>query len=695
MTEPTESVGESHPAAADPLPADDNPLPAGDRATAIPDGRRPLVRAGLRGFLDLTRVDVLTVVLLVILAFALRVLSPIVLDVGNQNGNGPPVQVLGVGAAYNSDPHACKVVPVPPDGHDASVCGQVFDEVYFPTDAANDLGRYQPTSCPQKWDPTNCQPRDPAVTASDSAGAECQRHPDAAKCAVSAVSYFDPEPPLTKLMMAPSIRFLGFTTTGWRMSQVVFGSLLVGLVYLIALRLRRDRFFATAAALFVCLDGLAFVESRTGVIDIIAVFFAALFSYTFLLHWQARTRRQWRVTCYAMAIAGGLAFAAKITALAPALVVASMVLVRLGAPLLGTLFPALHRLSGPRRHETILWKGSAGRRWWFHYGVGVLLVGIIFCCSFARFLTVPHQDVFRFIGCDPKAGLTTASPPSDSLQVPVTTVAGIKVLDPVTAVRNIVDTTSAELQYHSNECHGHPYASRWYTWPAMTHPVLFYASYAPLPDKSPGQASITNMGNPALWWPGVLALLFCIWRMLGGPMALRATVGALGVISTFLMIVTFRAGEQPIDPSTLTQPGPVHLSILFGIAFLGVGVFCGFGVLGAVISRRFVPAFIVLGYYSSWMLWVVGNAQRVLFFYHALQMMVFTALALAYALTTIRRQVVTLRSRAGRTRFISLAPVSYAAVALAVAAFVFFYPIWTAIPQAPADHQMRIWVDTG
>ena len=36
------------------------------------------------------------------------------------------------------------------------------------------------------------------------------------------------------------------------------------------------------------------------------------------------------------------------------------------------------------------------------------------------------------------------------------------------------------------------------------------------------------------------------------------------------------------------------------------------------------------------MMWVPGNERRVLFFYHALGMLLFTALALAYALTAIR-----------------------------------------------------------
>src|SRR5471030_724840 len=60
-----------------------------------------------------------------------------------------------------------------------------------------------------------------------------------------AESYFDPEPPLAKLLMAPPIAVFGFNSWTWRLGTTLFGSLLVGLMYLVALRLRRDRFFAT------------------------------------------------------------------------------------------------------------------------------------------------------------------------------------------------------------------------------------------------------------------------------------------------------------------------------------------------------------------------------------------------------------------------------------------------------------------
>ena len=115
-----------------------------------------------------------------------------------------------------------------------------------------------------------------------------------------------------------------------------------------------------------------------------------------------------------------------------------------------------------------------------------------------------------------------------------------------------------------------------------------------------------------------------------------------------------------------------------------------FGVLAvicAVVSRRLVPALCVLGYSAAWLMWVLGNEKRVLFFYHMLGALPFMALAYAYALTALRRVHVTVGNRS-----VSLAPLSYAALALVVAGFVFFYPMWTGAPLTSADHEMRLWV---
>src|SRR5579862_5548833 len=635
---------------------------------SVSDGGPPLVRAGLRGFLDLGRFDVIAVIALVVLAFGLRFASPILPDFLSGTGT---LNAYGVGYPTTSGSGAeCTTVPVGKAGDvggvkvnhiDINVCGYVFDEIYFPVDAAKDL-------------------RQPAE------------------------SYFDPEPPLAKLLMAPPIAFFGFNSWTWRLSTTIFGSLLVGLMYLVALRLRRDRFFAMVTAAFICFDGLAFVESRTGVIDIIAIFFVALFYYVFLLHWQARTRAQWRITLYVMAGVAGLAFAAKLTALAPLVVAGGLIVMRGLAPYLAGFIPWLRRIAGPGRGEAIMWRHAAGPRAILHYALAGLIALAIFGASFSRYETIQHTDVYFFTGCNPAVSGLPGTPVT--LNVPVMKVGSVTVPNPVEAIDNIVQITAASLRYHAEECHSHPYSSLWLTWPIMEHPVLFYAS-----SQSNGSVEqITDMGNPAIWWLGILALLFCLWRLTRGPNLWRLLVALVGLGSLVAMIILYQAAVRyhnpnnfhtsytasqftalfHMDPSSQYEIARTSPGSWFAVAYVGMIVFAALVAVSAVISRRFVPAFIILGYVASWMMWVPGNERRVLFFYHALGMLLFTALALAYALTAMRR----IRIPFGR-REISLAPVSYAVIGSVLAAFIFFYPMWTAMPVSSADQQMRVWVDVG
>jgi len=168
-----------------------------------------------------------------------------------------------------------------------------------------------------------------------------------------------------------------------------------------------------------------------------------------------------------------------------------------------------------------------------------------------------------------------------------------------------------------------------------------------------------------------------------------------------------KAGGKPDQPNTVyssasafenatgrkpapdDEIGPEHPGVLFDIGFAGVALFCIGSVLSAVAARRFVAGFIVLGYVTSWMMWVPGNDQRILFFYHALGMLLFAVLALAYGLTWLWNFRVEFEGR----RY-TLAPLALALVGTVVAGFIFFYPIWTGTPLPYADSGMRAWYDT-
>ncbi len=689
--DPRGSASEPEPVAGLPAPQGDPPAgapsvaappPAAQPAATTPSHRTPIPlgpvpRPGARAFLELDRTDVLWLIALVAIAFMVRVASPIYPNFLSSSATSHGVAAWGAGYPLNLD--GCQPdVPVGPNHAPKKVCGFVFDEVYFPVDAAKD---------------------------------------------VAGVDYFDPEPPLAKLLMAPPIVIGGFNSGAWRTSTLIAGSLLVGLVYLIARRLRRrDRFFAVVAAGFVCFDGLAFVESRTGVIDSIAIAFAALLWYTFLLHWQARTRRQWTATLYLMAICAGLAFGAKLTAVAPLAVAAVLIAGRFLEPLALDVVPALRRLRGRTGGgEALMWRDAAGGgRALLHYVLAAVVGISIFSATFSRYLTVPHDTVYHFDGCTQEQGLTLAS--TGHQAVP-------KWYDVVTAERNIIEVMSAGLQYHAAECHGHPYASDWFTWPVDYHPVLFYADYKTF--KTPAGADergwITDMGNPALWWMAIPALLFCLWKAIGGRGAGRLTIATAGVIAfgtfnlaafgfnvpalrflgiPFLIgglawalerwwpVVVATIGLVSLEEMiTLYHAAPrydlVRVAVGHGFtaALAGMVLFGALLVVNAVVSRRVVPSFILLGYFSAWLMWVPGNERRVLFFYHMLGALLFMALALAYALTALRR----VEMRIGQRR-IPLAALSYAAVALVLVAFVFFYPMWTAAPQTLSDWNARMWL---
>jgi hypothetical protein len=158
---------------------------------------------------------------------------------------------------------------------------------------------------------------------------------------------------------------------------------------------------------------------------------------------------------------------------------------------------------------------------------------------------------------------------------------------------------------------------------------------------------------------------------------------------------TVYSSVQAFENATGRKPGPddeippVNPGPLFDVGFAGIALFCAGSVLSAVASRRFVAGFIVLGYVTSWMMWVPGNDQRILFFYHALGMLLFAVLALAYATTWLWNLRIDFEGRK-----YTFAPLALALVGTVVAAFVFFYPIWTGTPLPNADSGMRTWYDT-
>jgi dolichyl-phosphate-mannose-protein mannosyltransferase len=94
-----------------------------------------------------------------------------------------------------------------------------------------------------------------------------------AACSGTSCGEYVVQPPAGKLFMAVGEWAYGLTTLGWRVAPAVFGTLAILVMCRVARRLTRSTLLGCTAGLLLSLDGLEFVLSRTGILDIFLMFF--------------------------------------------------------------------------------------------------------------------------------------------------------------------------------------------------------------------------------------------------------------------------------------------------------------------------------------------------------------------------------------------------------------------------------------
>ena len=435
------------------------------------------------------RWDAIALLALMVVAFVLRFYSPIMPDFFLHPFQGPfvtdCVQNTPIDAKGDTGTLCGLAYPFnrgyPDQNGDLSPPnGQVFDEVYFPVDAYNDVKGIE-----------LCRP----------STTDCR------------FNYFDPEPPLAKMFIAAGewgygwyrAHFegakgdyidLGFNTFGWRIAACIFGILCIPMMYLFARRLWANRLFAIAAATLVCFDGMFFVQSRIGMIDIFPIFFILLAYYLFLVHIQSRTHRGSLISLLALGIVLGIGIASKWIVLAAFASIGFFLVMRL-------LKRAIGAHIGPIR-EWARGEGPAipgGVPWLTYFGVAVIaLVAIPVTIYLASWYPFFARGQFHNI-------------------------------------YDLLAYQKSSFEYHAHLTATHPYGSPWWSWPFLSRPVLYYAEYTGLgADHWTGQplvAWMANLGNPWIWWtslPCLIALPYFIVRYRSFPAALIL----LGFITQFL-----------------------------------------------------------------------------------------------------------------------------------------------------------------
>lgn len=439
------------------------------------------------------RWDVVALVALTAVAFVLRFFSPIMPDffvhpfqgpaitdcVPNtpMNAQGDPGTLCGLTYPFNRGYADQNGILSPPNG-------QVFDEIYFPVDAYNDIKGME----------------------------VC--HPSTEGCRYN---YFDPEPPLAKLMIAAGewgfgwyrAHFLGatgdyidlgFNTFGWRIAACLFGTLCIPMMYLLARRLWPNRLFAIAAATLVCFDGMFFIQSRIGMIDIFPIFFILLAYFLYLVHIQSRSLKASLVSLIALGTVLGIGIASKWIVLAAFASILFLLVVR-----------------AIRRHVDIHVGPPGNPIWSWGRGEGTAIPG-----------GVPWQAYL------PVAVLALLLIPA---VIYVASWYPFFARGQFHTLADLIDYQKSSFVYHATLKATHPYGSPWWSWPLLARPVLYYAEYTNLGvDHWTGQQLVSRMadlGNPWIWWtslPCVASLPYFVIRHRSFP----ATVILLGFITQYL-----------------------------------------------------------------------------------------------------------------------------------------------------------------
>ena len=108
-------------------------------------------------------------------------------------------------------------------------------------------------------------------------------------------------PPGAKLLQAGSMFLLGETSFAWRLSSVVFGTLVILTTVWLAQALFENKQLSLLAGLFAASDGLLLVQSRIAMNDIHATFFIL---QTLMWYWLYRKQRLRKYFLMAAIIAG-------------------------------------------------------------------------------------------------------------------------------------------------------------------------------------------------------------------------------------------------------------------------------------------------------------------------------------------------------------------------------------------------------
>lgn len=278
-------------------------------------------------------------------------------------------------------------------------------------------------------------------------------------------------PPLGKLLISIGIAVFGMVPFGWRIIGTLFGAAMIPIMYLFGRKLFNRKFYAFCTAFLMMFDFMHFGLSRIATIDVYGTFFVILMYYFMYDYFVNKSYVLGFKKSLAPLLLSGICFG---------LGAASKWIGLYAGGGLALLF-FLTKYSEYRDYRTM--SASKKKAAWYDDFIPLYISRtFLYCVLF--FVIIPA--VIYVLSYVP--GLLNGSYEN----------AGY-----------ILQNQASMLKYHSKDVltATHPFSSYFWEWPLMARPLETYAGS----DLPAGMSStMTIMGNPAIWWVGIIAIALAI-----------------------------------------------------------------------------------------------------------------------------------------------------------------------------------------
>ncbi len=288
--------------------------------------------------------------------------------------------------------------------------------------------------------------------------------------------YENTHPPLGKYIIALGITVFGMNPFGWRFMGALFGVLMLPVFYHLCKQLFDKTWLCAMGTFLFAFDFMHYTQTRIATIDTYAVFFLLLM-YDCMAVFLRRDvlADSWKKLLVPLGLCGlafGLGAASKWTCFYGAAGLAVLYFGKLAVTL-------LHEKKAGGNLRPALLKALKLCGWCCLFFVAVPF-GVYFCC-YLPMTTLPHNagDVWG----------------------------------------NFWNYQVNMFRYHSQLQAEHYFASPWYEWPLDLRPIWYFAG-----GSDGWYSTISAMGNPLLWWAGLLALPGA------GALLLRGRKGSCGLL---------------------------------------------------------------------------------------------------------------------------------------------------------------------